>query len=136
MRAAWQPRSLTCSWINSALTGSTRGVTMNARLTLRRALLTTALSVVLLIPACGGSNTPEGSWFKVKTIIDREFLIGYVWHWEAVQEPMLFQGWWVRDNIAAGGSATAIYPIYTGVNGVFTLNDARVPAFWTFKSWD
>jgi hypothetical protein len=109
---------------------------LNAQLTLRRALLTTALSVLLLIPACGGSDTPTGSWFKVKTIIDRQILVGFVWEWETIQEPMRFQGWWVRDNINPGGLTKGVGPIATGLNGVYTVNNARVPAFWTFKSWD
>jgi hypothetical protein len=110
---------------------------MNAQLTLRRALLTTALSVLLLIPACGGSEVPhEGPWFKVKTLIDRQILVGFVWEWETLQEPAVIQGWWVRDNILAAGLNKGLGPISTGLNGVAMLDNARLPAFWTFKSWD
>jgi hypothetical protein len=110
---------------------------MTSTLTLRRTILTAVLSVVLLIPACGGDETnPPGPWFKVKTLVDREIYTVLGWEWETIQEPAVIQGWWKQDNINAGGTEYGLGPLGTGLNGVATRDNARVPAFWQFKSWD
>src|SRR6266446_4861004 len=109
---------------------------MISPLSLRRVLLTFAISVSLLIPGCGGSETHEGPWFKVKTLIDRYVCDGYSCEWLTFNEPAYIQGWWVQDNIAAGGSVKGFGPLETSILGNYTQDNARVPAWWNFKSWD
>jgi hypothetical protein len=108
---------------------------MNAQLTLRRSLLTAVLSVLLLIPACGGSETHEGPWFKVKTLVDRQVCDGYC-EWITIPEAATIQGWWVQDNIAAGGTIKGFGPLTTSILGNYTLDNARLSAWWRFKAWD
>jgi hypothetical protein len=93
-----------------------------------------ATIAALLVVGCGSGSNNEGNHFTVQTLEDIQVLADFSTFIETVPRSTNITAQWLSDGLSASGNVKIFGPLFTNFRGLYTQNDARLPAQWRVQA--